>query len=67
MAAAGAGVAVLPAIFADRCQAAGVRQIMVRDSGLRGAVCAMWRKKSKLPVEIERLIGLIRGAAPFAR
>lgn len=64
MATAGAGVAVLPAVFGERCRKEGMKQIKLRDAGLTGVVCAVWRRKSGPPPAMERLLALTRAAAP---
>lgn len=64
MVTAGAGVAVLPAIFGGRCAASGVRQVMLSDPSLIGPVVLTWRKRFELPAGAERLLASIQSANP---
>jgi len=58
MAAEGAGVAILPAIFAGRCVRAGMRQLSLSDHRLAAGVYAVWRRDAQVPDGLATLISL---------
>lgn len=63
MASEGAGVAVLPCVFGERCKRARMKEIVLEDAGLAATVCAVLRKKTDIPAGAERLVELSRERA----
>ena len=60
MATEGAGIAILPDIFASRCERAGMQRIPLGGRNLASTIYVVWRRDTQQPDGLEKLTALCR-------